>query len=65
MPLDWLEIGLNSAEKITLLSLRIILESQYGNPILPLQIATTYWLRRDAVLGHSHHIVKVVIDATC
>ena len=27
MPLDWLKIGLNSGEKITLLSLRIPLET--------------------------------------
>ena len=27
MPLDWLKIGLNSAEKITLLFLRVLLES--------------------------------------
>ena len=41
MPLDWLKIGLNLAEKITLLFLIIILESQFGNPVLTLQILAT------------------------
>ena len=40
MPLDWLEIGLNSAEKITLLSVRIIywkanMETQFSPYKLP------------------------------
>ena len=41
MPLDGIKIDLNSAEKFAVLSLRIPLESLFGNPILQLQIAGT------------------------